>query len=142
MMLVRPVDICCRIEAEIDFTPAQEGDDAGVVMYISRYGYYTVGVKQIDGRRMITVTRSGGGPVPLPVEAPQGRITFRIDAEKECCIFRYAGKDGIFHDAVIRPVFGRTEAGKCFTGTLFGVYAQCEQETTAAARLLRFTMTP
>lgn len=142
MMLVRPVDICCRIEAEIDFTPAQEGDDAGVVMYISRYGYYIVGVKQIDGRRMITVTRSGGGPVPLPVEAPQSRITFRIDAGKECCIFRYAGKDGIFHDAVIRPVFGRTEAGKCFTGTLFGVYAQCEQETTAAARLLRFTMNP
>lgn len=140
MLLVRPADVCVTLEAEMDFLPAKEGDEAGVVMYISCLGYYTVGVKQLEGRRVIAVTRSGGGPVPRPVEAPEGRITFRIHAQKDCCHFSFAGEDGVFRPVVIRPVFGRSEAGKCFTGTLFGVYAQRTAETSAQATLLRFTM--
>ena len=142
MMLVRPLDIGCTIEAEIDFAPVREGDEAGVVMYISRFGYYSVGLKRTEGRNWIIVTRSGGGPVPLPVPAPGTKCTFRIKAEKQCCRFSFAGEDGVFQPLVTRPVFGRSEAGKCFTGTLFGVYAQCSGETPARARLLRFTMTP
>lgn len=142
MMLVRPPDICFTLEAEMDFDPAEEGDEAGVVMYIARYGYYSVGVKKAEGQRVIAVTRSGGGPVPRPMEIPEGRITFRIRAEKEICHFSIAGTDGVFQPVAIRPVFSRAEAGKCFTGTLFGVYAQRIQETKASAVLRRFTMIP
>ncbi len=142
MMLVRPADIHCTFEMELAFTPLEEGDEAGVVMYISRFGYYTVGVKRTVGRDMLTVTRSGGGPVARPTAAPEGPFTFRIETEKDCCFFSVAGTDGVFRPAATRPVFGRSEAGKCFTGTLFGVYAQCARETAATAKLLRFTMRP
>ena len=142
MMLVRPLDIHFTLEAEMAFDLCEDGDEAGVVMYISCYGYYTVGVKMLDGQRVIAVTRSGGGPVPHPFPAPEGRVTFRIQAEKDCCHFSIAGEDGVFCPVVTRPVFGRSEAGKCFTGTLFGVYAQHTAETQAQARLLRFEMQP
>lgn len=142
MMLVRPLDINCTVDTELDITLCEEGDEAGVVMYISRFGYYTVGVKRTDGRNLITVTRSGGGPVPRAFEAPAGPITFRIQAEKDCCHFGITGADGDFRPVVTRPVFGRSEASKCFTGTLFGVYTQCLQETRAKVKLMRFDMWP
>lgn len=142
LMAVRPVDIRCTVEAEIDFTPRQEGDEAGVTMYISNVGYISLGVKQVQGRMLLTLTRSFGGPHPVPMETRGGRITYRIQAEKECYHLFAAEEGGEFRDVVTIPVLSRANAGKCFTGTLFGAYAQCDQETDARAKLLRFTMTP
>lgn len=142
LLLVRPLDICCTAEAEMDFTPLQDGDEAGVTMYISCTGYISLGIRRTKGRTLLQLTRSFGGPRPAPIEVDSGRITFRIQAEKDCCHLSFAGTDGSFRPVVTIPVLSRKEAGKCFTGTLWGVYAQCEETTAARALLRRFTMAP
>ena len=141
MLLVRPVDVRCTVEADFDFSPICEGDEAGVTMFISNAGYISLGCRRMDGQNHLIVTRSMGGPVPRSIPMAGERFTLRIEAEKDC-YHLFAGVDGDFRPVVTIPVLSRAQAGKCFTGTLFGVYAQCTQETPARAVLCRFDMTP
>ena len=141
MLCVRPLDIDCTVEADMTFAPLQEGDEAGVTMYLSAAGYICLGVKRLNGRNMLCVTCTKGGPRPLPIPAPGTSFTLRVEAEKTCYRLCAAGEDGVFCPVVTIPVLSRAEAGKCFTGTLFGVYAQCDTPTEARAKITRFTMT-
>lgn len=141
MLLIRPLDICCTVEATLRFAPQMDGDEAGVTMYLSSKGFLSLSIKRVAGRNLLTLTRSMGGPRPVDVPAPEGACTFRIVAEKETYTLSVAGADGAFQLVVTIPVLSRAQAGKCFTGTLFGVYAQCEANTSARAVLTRFVMT-
>lgn len=142
MLAVRPVDVDCTVEAELDFTPVCDGDEAGVTMFISNAGYISCGCRRTAGQNMLVVTRSAGGPVPRPVQLTASRLTFRIEAAKTSYTLSVAEGDGAFRPVVTIPVLSRKEAGKCFTGTLLGVYAQCDQATPARAVLRRFVMQP
>lgn len=141
LLTVRPLDIACTVEADMTFTPMQEGDEAGVTMYISAGGYISLSIKRLDGRDLLMVSCTKGGPKPAPIPAPGDRCTFRIVAEKQCYHLSAAGEDGTFRQVVTIPVLSRAEAGKCFTGTLFGAFAQCEKDTEARAKVTRFVMT-
>ena len=141
MLLIRPLDIDCTVEAKLDFVPQVEGDEAGITMYLSNKGYICLSIKRIQGQNMLTLTRSMGGPRPVDTPAPDGPCTFRIVAEKDTYQISAAGADGEYRFVVTIPVLSRAQAGKCFTGTLFGVYAQCEEDTAARAVLSHFIMT-
>lgn len=140
MLLIRPLDIACTVEATLRFVPQEEGDEAGVTMYLSSRGFLCMSIRRSGGRNVLTVTRSMGGPRPEDRPAPEGACTFRIEAGKAAYRLSFAGEDGAFRPVVTIPVLSRAQAGKCFTGTLFGVYAQCDRETDARAVLTRFSM--
>lgn len=72
--------------------------------------------------------------------AQGNRLSFRIDAAKEVYTLSYAVADEAFKMAAKVPVLAYTDAGRGFTGTLIGVYAQCARQTTAQTKLCRFMM--
>jgi len=141
MLCVRPLDVGCKVEVDFAFTPLCEGDEVGVVMYISALGYISMSVKRMEGRSVLVVNATKGGPKPVPAPVPGERFTLIIEAEKQCYHLFVIGEYGPIRHVVTIPVLSRVEAGKCFTGTLFGVFAQCEEETSARAKITRFVMT-
>lgn len=140
LLAVRPLDIDCTVEADMTFRPACEGDEAGMTIFISCYGYYTISRRMIDGRDVLLVRRSGREEPFACVPARGEKLTFRIAAAKTHYDLSVGMEGGEVALGRI-PVLGRKDAGKCFTGTLFGVFAQCERETDARAKVTRFVMT-
>lgn len=58
------------------------------------------------------------------------------------CEFLYSINDGEYLRAGTIPVLTREDAGKCFTGTLIGLYAQGDAETEALAEVYSFAARP
>lgn len=139
-MAVRQGDADCMVEAEIVFRPQQDGDEAGLTIYISCNGYYSFSRVRKDGQDYIAIAKAGKRiqTIRLPVQVNQ--LTFRIDVAKDAYMFSYAVADGAFVLAAQVPVLTYADAGRGFTGTLIGVYAQCICKTTAQVQLSRFTM--
>ncbi|MGN1019646.1 MAG: family 43 glycosylhydrolase [Aristaeellaceae bacterium] len=139
LMAIRQPDIDCVIEAELAFTPCQDGDEAGLTIYISCDGHYRFGKLREAGEDYMVVTRQKPDGAPVRLRAPEGRLTLRVEASGTACgLFFAAEGQTPVHLASI-PVLRREDAGKCFTGTLIGVYAQCLRPTAAKATLYRFT---
>lgn len=138
LLAVRQPDVDCTAEAELSFVPAQDGDEAGLTVFISCSGHYRFGVTRRNGQRMLLVEKSGDGFPPLSIPAEGGRIKLRIKAEKSKYTLSFALEGGVFHQAGVIPVLTRADAGKCFTGTLIGLYAQCTADTAAICEVHSF----
>lgn len=140
LMAVRQRDVNCAVEAEMSFRPQQDGDEAGMSIFISCDGHYTFSRMQQDGRDCIVIRKNSPDFAPICIPVRGERISFRIEAVKAAYTLSFAVDGGPYASAGTVPVLTRADAGKCFTGTLIGVYAQCTSGTMARARLCRFHM--
>ena len=75
---------------------------------------------------------------------PAGRLRLRMEAEKEAFHFFYAAEDGPFVKACSASTrFLACEvAGRCFTGTVVGLYAFSDADTKAVMEVSAFSMGP
>lgn len=139
LLAVRPLDIACMVEAELAFVPLQEGDEAGLTIFISCFGCYTISRSLCGGQDVLTVRRTGLTEPIFRTAAAGETLTLRIAAHK-----LHYGLSVVMAGRTLTlgriPVLGRRDAGKCFTGTLFGAFAQCDSPTSARAKLTRFVM--
>ena len=140
LMAVRQGDIDCTVEAVLTFQPQQDGDEAGMTIYISCDGFYTFSRVREAGQDLIVIAKSSPDFVPIRMPVQGDRISYRIDASKREYALSFAVDGGEYVRAGTVPVLTRADAGKCFTGTLIGVYAQCAAQTEARAKLCRFCM--
>ena len=139
MIAVRHMDVDCTIEAEIDFAPLQEGDEAGITMFISCDGHYTLSKRRERGQDCIVVAKNSPDFEPIRAAVPQGTAVFRLEAARSTYTLT-CNVDGEVRLKEVIPVLTESDAGKGFTGTLIGVFAQCTQPTEARAVLKKFTM--
>ncbi|MCM1047232.1 MAG: glycoside hydrolase family 43 protein [Clostridiales bacterium] len=138
MMLIRQPDIECSISAEIDFTPVNNGDEAGMTIYISNKGYYTFSKIRSNNRNYIVISKNDSSFEPIYREIESGRLTLQVNATKENYDFYYALNNGEYIYAGQVPVLTRVDAGKGFTGTLIGVFTQCDMATDANMQVFNF----
>ena len=139
-LALRQMDIECAVEAEIVFDPAQDGSEAGLTVFIADYGYYTFGIQRLEGKKYIAVNRQGGSFSPLRFPIADGAVRLRIQADKTEYAVSYAVDGQEEKQAAALPVLTRADAGKGFTGTLIGLYAQCEQPGEQQAEIRSFRM--
>ena len=66
---------------------------------------------------------------PIRKPLPEGILTLQIRTSKTSYELLYSVNDGEYLQAGTIPVLTRADAGKCFTGTLIGLYAQCDAVT-------------
>lgn len=138
MMLIRQPDIECTATAETDFVPQNDGDEAGMTVYISNKGYYTFSKLRRNAKDYIVIAKNGSGFAPISREVDNGKLTLKIEASKKNYDFYYAVNGGEYIHAGCVPVLTRADAGKCFTGTLIGLFAQCESRTEAQMTVFDF----
>lgn len=139
-LAVRQKDIDCTVEADMEFVTENDGDEAGIAVYISNNGYYSVSKRKVKGKDHIVLDKNGECAAKIAMDDGIGDITFRIEASKRNYEFYYSTNGCEYVKISSVPVLSRADAGKCFTGTLIGIYAQCEAETGASARVTRFYM--
>lgn len=138
MMLIRQPDIECTVSAKIDFTAFADGDEGGMTVYISNNGYYTFSKIRRNSKDYIAVMKDNSSIEIAKIEIESGPLTLRIEASKKVYDFYYTVNGGGYIHVGRVPVLTRLDAGKCFTGTLIGLFAQCENSTNAEMKILSF----
>lgn len=137
---IRQPDIDCVCETKMNFSPAADGEEAGMAIYICHIGYYTFGVHRDNGRNYIVIRKCGTPfePIWIPFEE-KGTLSLKIEASKKEYALRYAINDEEYMTAATVPVLVKEEAGKAFTGTLIGIYAQSARPSETTAEVLSFS---
>jgi alpha-N-arabinofuranosidase len=116
------------------WTPAEDGDRAGLVAFQGENFHYFLAVGRAQGRPVVQVIRRAGrGPDaadsvlatrPLP-EGTNGTIQLRISARRDRYDFAYATAPGrwttLLKDADGKVLSTRTAGG--FVGVVFGLHA-------------------
>lgn len=160
-LVIRHPDVECEVCAKMNFAPCKDGDEAGMVLYLSDEFYYNICKKQENGKVYIITERRAADFVQIVskieigvaskaefgsisrTEPGKEIIDFKIEAQRDKYNFYYAvnGKEYVFAGSTATRFLSCELAGKCFTGTLVGVYAQCESKTDAQAEVCKFNWT-
>ncbi len=141
---VRQPDVFCSAEAAMDAGDLRDGEEAGMAVLISAEGHYLFGVHRSGGRLELRARKNGEAGSRFAVPVSGLKFTLRIEASREEYKLFYReegektsessvtekagdraagdGADWTFAGSV--PVLTRADAGKCFTGTLLGLYAE------------------
>ena len=141
---LRQPDLECVCEAELDFEPENDGDEAGMAAYLTPRNIYRI-CKRRDGGRNYIVVQKKADDFEQEIyreAAPDGRLILRINADREKYSFSYSvNGSGFIDTGQASAKFLTTDAAdRCFTGTVIGVYAQSDTKTDAAAMISRFCM--
>ena len=141
-LALRQMDVDCGVETAFRFDPTQDSSEAGLAVFIADYGYYTCCKRRENGSNFLAVSRSGGGLLLVQVPAEEGALRLRLSAEKRQYTFSYAFGGQSLQQLAAFPVLTRQDAGKCFTGTLIGLFAQSPQSAENPMEVSLFRMAP
>lgn len=137
-VFVRQADFDCTFTVSLDFSPFKDGDEAGTMIYLKHdfmYRFYKIKEK---GKNYLVLEKLAEdfNQIVYREETSDGIINIKIQADKEKYTFSYSINESPFKTiATASTRFLCCEvAGKCFTGTLFGMYAQCDNQTTSVAK--------
>jgi xylan 1,4-beta-xylosidase len=117
-----------RMAARIDFAPAREGGEAGLVLYRAPRHRYELGVRRIGGSREVFVRQTIGAYVSaVTASAPapgQDPLVLQIDAEPTRYTFAWgASPDRLQRIDAAETRLLSTEVTGGFIGTYVGLYA-------------------
>ena len=143
---VRPLDFECIVETELRFCPEQTGDEAGLLIYLESKFHYRFCKKRLDDGVFLVLEKTAEDFKQTICFAPvrDGNIWLRIECDREQYHFYYALEGGPFTLAGTASTrFLSCEiAGKCFTGTVVGLYALAQKQTSAYAEAKSFSIGP
>lgn len=137
---LRHLDFDCVTDVTFTFAPLQPGDEAGLALRLSSMFYVTCTAGH-GGMLTLTQHMEDIHHVISQVQLPAGEIRLCIKADKEKYSFYYMmdGKYRLLGTASTR--FLAVEiAGKCFVGTVIGLYATSRENTGAAMKVTAFEM--
>ncbi|MDO5398778.1 MAG: glycoside hydrolase family 43 protein [bacterium] len=141
---VRKEEIDFTSEAELEFDTNEIGDEAGMVIYLSPDYHYRICKKREGGGDYISVEKTAEDfrEIAFKEKLQNGRITLRIIGSKGAYGFYYAsdGKQMKYLCSAKTKFLTCELAGKSFTGTVIGLYAQSDKETKSFARVYKFSM--
>lgn len=137
MALIRQKDFTDVFWSRISFEPLQDGDYAGLVVYLSNQFYYCMGIKRENGVNYLIVEKTAEDfhQISFREVVQDGEITLGIEAEKTKYHFMISEKGAVRELCNASTRFLCCEAaGKCFTGTLWGVFAESRTEGSISAK--------
>ena len=143
---VKPLDFECIVETELRFWPEQAGDEAGLMIYLESKFHYRFCKKKLDKGDFLILEKTAEDfkQTICLVPMKNGNIWLRIEFGREQFHFYYALERGSFTLAGTASTrFLSCEiAGKCFTGTVVGLYALAQKQTVAYAEAESFSIGP
>lgn len=134
----RPFDFDCGMETEFTFVPKQDGDEAGVVVMLSSDFHVELFVRREGDGNYLMMQKKAEDMQQLVCKEKIGGLTakklhMKIKSDKEKYSFYFALGEGplqLIGTGSTRFLCCEL-AGKCFTGTVWGMYTTCQQETDA-----------
>ncbi|MEX2091434.1 MAG: glycoside hydrolase family 43 protein [Pirellulales bacterium] len=123
----RQTGLACRVATQLEFNPASENEEAGLVVRGNDANHYELGVTLRDGHRQVFFRKVLGGKPVEPIryeELPPGGVVLSIAAkplEYEFCYQVEGGSPVSFGTAATQDLSSEKIGG--FTGVYFGMYA-------------------
>jgi len=137
---LRHMDFDSIMDVAFTFDPRKPGDEAGLALRLSSMFHVTCTVGY-GGALTLTQHMEDIHHVISQVCLPEGEIRLRMTSDKEKYAFYYMmdGEYRLLGCASTR--FLAVEiAGKCFVGTVIGLYATSREDTGASMRVRAFEM--
>jgi len=125
-----------RMATRLDFEPAREGEEAGLVLYRAPFNRYELGLRRRSGRREVFVRQTIGprlSAVTASAPAPPGPLVLQVDARPEEYTLSFGPAEGRLTrlDAALTRFLSSEVAGG-FVGTYVGLYATGNGAAAAA----------
>ncbi|MFF3150479.1 hypothetical protein ACFVRU_54490, partial [Streptomyces sp. NPDC057927] len=81
----RQTDTMCEAAALLDFTPQEDGQEAGLTVWMNQSHHYDLAVTRLEGERRVIVRRRIGSlsAVVANEPIPDGPITLRVSSAME-----------------------------------------------------------
>ena len=142
----RQEHFCCTAEMYFHFSPVQDGEEAGLTIYMNPHHHYEIARTRQDGQDRVILRRRIGSlcAVTNSVSCTAVDLVFQLSCDRDRYTFWY-GTDV----KELQPLgwgetqYLTTEVGGCFTGNYIAMYAtgngkrcQCNTEIT------KFVYTP
>lgn len=139
---VRQMDFEFEMEAEFTFEPCEIGDEAGIGIVLSSQFYYCFVKKRTEEGDFLVLEKNAEDmhQAACRIPMPEGELYLSVRGEKEFYYFSYSLDGESFYEAAKASTrFLACEvSGRCFTGTVAGLYAACCRETKAVMKVRRF----
>lgn len=147
VLLLRQRDFDCEMQTRFHFHTCREGDEAGIVVMLSSLFHYRMFLKRVEDRDYLMLEKCAED-MRQQVFCQEVRleddtdIRMEVRADKEKYSFYFSVGDTPYEYAGSGSTrFLCVEiAGKCFTGTVMGLYTCCEQETEAVLQVREWRM--
>ncbi len=127
-------------EVSYSFHPLRPGDEAGLALRLSSMFYVTC-TAGFDGTLVLTQHMEAIHHVIQQVHLPEGLIHLRLKSDRDKYSFYY------LHDGEYRLLGSASTrflsveiAGKCFVGTVIGLYTTSRENTGASMKVTAFSM--
>lgn len=141
---LRQRDFECIAETGLVFEPKEEEDEAGLMIYLSSDFYYRFGKKRVGNVNYLVLEKKAEDfqQTAFQLKIGEGHLRLVMKADKEAYHFFYAiAEDTLQNAGKASTRFLSCElAGKCFTGTVIGIYTTGSQGTQAEAEFDAFSM--
>jgi len=115
-----------KTSAQLTFTPHQNGEEAGLTVFMNERFHYEIALTRLDGHRKIIFRRRIGSLWKIENEAPWYAdtvvLTIRADQEKYAFGFSSSGRDPFWFGEGECAMLAAEVAGG-FTGVLIAMYA-------------------
>ena len=142
----RQEHFCCTAETELAFVPGQEGEEAGLTVYMNPGHHYEIARTMRDGVDCIILRRRIGAlcAVEKAVPCHGGTVSLRLSCDRYWYRFAFAEDGGAMQEiGAGETQYLTTEAGGCFTGNYIALYASGNgTDMTAPAKFRRFSYVP
>ncbi len=141
---VRQPDFECTLEAEFQFVSFQDGDEAGIGIRLSSEFYCFFGKKRYDGQDFLVLEKKAEDFEQTAFRIPlsEEKLRLCVAADREKYHFLYAGAKGRMEEAgsASTRFLSCETAGKCFTGTVMGLYTASKEKTEAVMEVTGFCL--
>ncbi len=117
----------CTASAHLTFDPQQDGEEAGLTVYMNERFHYEIAVARIGGNRKIILRRRLGSLWKVENEAPWNgeSIVLSVRADKERYVFSFSsdGQGQPYEFGQGECAMLATEVAGGFTGVMIAMYA-------------------
>jgi alpha-N-arabinofuranosidase len=138
---VRQVEPSCRAEVELSLDPAQDGDEAGLTVFMNGRHHYDLGIVQTAEGQVVRLRRRVGSLVSEGAATPVSGGPVRLRVEATPFTYSFWAQDGERTTPIGsgEVLYLSSEVAGGFTGVHLGLYAT--GAGSAAARWFERTTT-
>jgi len=114
----------CSVMTSLEFTPLQNGEEAGLTVYMNHQHHYEIALTMVDGIQCLIFRRQIGSLYRIESSVPyaSSKVEFKIDADKSYYRFSYKVEGEWISIGCGETQYLTTEVGGCFTGNYFALY--------------------
>lgn len=116
----------CTTNVTLTFECVQEGEEAGLTIFMNNYHHYDAALMQKDGKRKLILRRQIGTlwKIEKEIDYPKDTVEIMLQSDLEQYVFFYREPGGQWKElGGGETIYLTTEAGGAFTGNYVGLYS-------------------